>query len=259
MDNREKGYTLWKKGLKYKEIADKLGVPESTVKSWATRYWKNGKVASEKVASKSKKVATSDATPDHKRTRGGQKGNVNAVGKKDGAPIGNQNAFKHGGYSAILFDTLDEQEKSLIGQMDPNAEQMIVDEIYLLTIRERRILHRINDYKEKPAYVSSAVKTEQRRSFDSPHDEELYRNKIRGEVEAGERMPGSEFRLQTISESSYSIVLKLEEALTRCQSQKQRAIDILDKIRKSHSSNSVSLADDWIAGVLESMEEPDDD
>ena len=62
MDNRDKGYTLWKKGLKYKEIAETLGVPESTVKSWATRYWKKGKVASEKVASKKKKVATEDAT-----------------------------------------------------------------------------------------------------------------------------------------------------------------------------------------------------
>lgn len=56
MDNRDKGYTLFKKGLKYKEIAEKLGVPESTVKSWATRYWKKGKVASEKVASKKKKL-----------------------------------------------------------------------------------------------------------------------------------------------------------------------------------------------------------
>ena len=62
MDNRDKGYTLFKKGLKYKEIAEKLGVPESTVKSWATRYWKKGKVASEKVATKKKKVATEDAT-----------------------------------------------------------------------------------------------------------------------------------------------------------------------------------------------------
>ncbi|TQX71331.1 RNA polymerase sigma factor, partial [Clostridioides difficile] len=28
------------KGLKYKEIAEKYNVSLSTVKSWATRYWK---------------------------------------------------------------------------------------------------------------------------------------------------------------------------------------------------------------------------
>lgn len=33
-----------------------------------------------------------------KRKRGGQPGNKNAVGNRGGAPYGNQNAVKHGGY-----------------------------------------------------------------------------------------------------------------------------------------------------------------
>lgn len=260
MDNRDKGYTLFKKGLKYKEIAEKLGVPESTVKSWATRYWKKGKVASEKVASKKKKVATEDATGPPKKSRGAPPGNVNSVGNKGGAaPPGNQNNFKHGGYAAILFDTLDEKEQSLIGQMEPNEEQMLVDEINLLTVRERRIMQRIQEYQKAPVAISSTVRTEHKRAFDSPEDEQLYNERIQEKIDAKERLPGREYTTHTTTEASYSIVLKLEEALTRCQAQKQRAIDSLNKIRQSQGSKGGALADDWIAGVLESMEEAEDD
>lgn len=54
----------WESGMKYKQIAEKHGVSLSTVKSWATRYWKNAGLqpTSEKVATKKKlqpkKVAT---------------------------------------------------------------------------------------------------------------------------------------------------------------------------------------------------------
>lgn len=259
MDNRDKGYTLWKKGLKYKEIADKLGVPESTVRSWATRYWKKGKVATEKVASKKKKVATDDATKPPGRTRGGQPGNVNSVGNKGGAPLGNQNDFKHGGYATILFDTLDEIEHSMINQMQPDEEQLLIDEINLLTVRERRIMQRIQEYQKAPVAISSTVRTEHKRAFDSPEDEQLYNERIQEKIDARERLPGREYTTHTTTEASYSIVLKLEEALTRCQAQKQRAIDSLNKIRQSKGSKGGALADDWIAGVLESMEEADDD
>lgn len=231
MDNRDKGYTLFKKGLKYKEIAEKLGVPESTVKSWATRYWKKGKVASEKVASKKKKVATEDATSTTPKPRGAPKGNANGVGNKGGAPPGNQNAVTHGGYSAILFDTLDETEHSMINQMQSNEEQLLVDEINLLTVRERRIMQRIQEYQKTPVAISSTVRTEHKRVFDSPEDEQIYNERIQEKIDAGERLPGREYTTHTTTEASYSIVLKLEEALTRCQAQKQRTIDTLNKIR----------------------------
>ena len=238
MDNRDKGYTLFKKGLKYKEIAEKLGVPESTVKSWATRYWKKGKVASEKVASKKKKVATEDATSTTPKPRGAPKGNANGVGNKGGAPPGNQNAVTHGGYSAILFDTLDETEHSMINQMQPNEEQLLVDEINLLTVRERRIMQRIQEYQTAPVAISSTVRTEHKRAFDSPEDEQLYNERIQEKIDAKERLPGREYTTHTTTEASYSIVLKLEGALTRCQAQKQRAIDSLYKLREERRANN---------------------
>ena len=56
MDKKQQAFEDWKKGLKYKEIADKYGISLSTVKSWAVRYWKKNEI--EKVATNNKKVAT---------------------------------------------------------------------------------------------------------------------------------------------------------------------------------------------------------
>lgn len=173
--------------------------------------------------------------------------------------MGNQNDFKHGGYATILFDTLDEIEHSMINQMQPDEEQLLIDEINLLTVRERRIMQRIQEYQKAPVAISSTVRTEHKRAFDSPEDEQLYNERIQEKIDARERLPGREYTTHTTTEASYSIVLKLEEALTRCQAQKQRAIDSLNKIRQSKGSKGGALADDWIAGVLESMEEADDD
>lgn len=56
MSARDDARKDWESGMKYKAIAEKYKVSESTIKSWASRYWKNN---SEKVATKRKKVATS--------------------------------------------------------------------------------------------------------------------------------------------------------------------------------------------------------
>lgn len=58
---REQAFRDYQEGMKYKEIAEKYGVSLSTVKSWASRYWK--KVATLKKKScnqKGKKVATKE-------------------------------------------------------------------------------------------------------------------------------------------------------------------------------------------------------
>lgn len=223
MDNREKGYTLFKKGLKYKEIAEKLCVSESAVKNWANRYWKNKKAAV--------LAATKDAATPNAKSRGAPHGNVNAVGNKGGAPPRNQNAFKHGGYAAILFDQLDGQEQALIEQMTTDEEQMLIDEINLLTVRERRFMQRIQQAQESPLSAASSVRIEHKREFDTPEDEALYHERIQEKIDEGKQLPGCEYTAHTTTEASYSIVLKLEETLTRCQAQKLRAIDTLNKIR----------------------------
>lgn len=52
MGTRDKAYNDYMRGMKYKDIAEKYNVSVSTVKSWASRYWKvadeNNKVADRK-------------------------------------------------------------------------------------------------------------------------------------------------------------------------------------------------------------------
>ena len=69
MSVRDEAKADWMRGMKYKDIAQKYNIKESTVKSWATRYWKTDRVVSgqKKVAKKvanSKKVATLNKTID---------------------------------------------------------------------------------------------------------------------------------------------------------------------------------------------------
>ena len=238
MDNREKGYTLFKKGLKNKEIAEKLGVSESAVKNWANRYWKNKKAAS--------LATTKDAATPHAKSRGAPRGNVNAVGNKGGAPPRNQNAFKHGGYAAILFEQLDGQEQALIEQMTTDEEQMLIDEINLLTVRERRFMQRIQQAQESPLGAAGSVRIEHKREFDTPEDEALYHERIQEKIDEGKQLPGREYTTHTTTEASYSIVLKLEEALTQCQAQKQRAIDTLNKIRMAKGDGKTRDIEDML-------------
>lgn len=88
----DEAFALYRQGLKLKEIAEKLDLPEGTVRSWKNRH-KWGATLQNEDCNVAKK-------------KGGQPGNKNAVGK--GAPKENTNALKHGLFSKYLpKDSLD--------------------------------------------------------------------------------------------------------------------------------------------------------
>lgn len=241
MDNREKGYTLFKKGLKYREIAEKLGVPESTVKSWATRYWKNEKVASKKVATKKEKVATEDATGKKKNRGGAPKGNVNAVGKTTGAPPGNKYAEKHGGYSRITLASLSEEEAEFLEEVGAtdDEEAMLEHEIKLLTIRIARLMKQISaDKYSKGLYVDSVETSETKRRFRTPEDEAEYYRLVQDEIDEGKRKPGEQYKVYTHTKNADDFILSVHEAINRAQALRQRCLDSLAKLREEKRANN---------------------
>ena len=71
------------------------------------------------------------------------KGNKNAVGNRGGAPKGNTNALKHGGYAKIFWEDLTPEENSMVRTMPTEPEELLFDQIKLLTVREYRIMRRI--------------------------------------------------------------------------------------------------------------------
>lgn len=230
--------TLYKKGMKYKEIAEKIGVPLNTVKSWATRYWKDGKVATKAKPATKPEVATSP------RKAGAPKGNVNAVGNKGGAPFGNTNAMKHGGYSTIWASSLTEAEREALEELeDADEETILVEEIRLLTIREARIMKRIKELTEKekksPMMAASISTSQDRRDFKrldgdkerEDQDKELYIERQDEKIQAGKILPGNLTHVSTISESTYQVIHRLEVLLTDVQRQKTKAASMLANLR----------------------------
>lgn len=210
----------YKKGAKPKELSEKYGVSVNTVKSWINRHKSKNPPA--------EPGASSAPAP---RKPGAPLGNTNAVGY--GAPVGNTNALKHGGYSKILWDTLDEEEKQMLGEMDFDGEQLLIDEISLLSVRERRIMKSIQKHKEAKGgqAVSAVVRSEERREFSNEEERRIYEERMQAKVDSGEVLPGRSYRLTTTTEATYDIIHRLEEALTRCQAQKQKCIESLNKLR----------------------------
>lgn len=164
METRDKAFTLYKKGMGCTEISKKLGVSLNTVKSWKKRYWDAQKGAPKKRTSSHPKGASSKcaqqdpaAQPEKRPNRGGApKGNVNAVGNHGGAPPGNQNALKHGGWSAVMFGAFSEENQKAIQDCtkDVDAEDLLIQELQLLTAREAFLLQRITAAQEKKQHMS---------------------------------------------------------------------------------------------------------
>ncbi len=203
METRDKAFTLYKKGMGCTEIAKKLGVSLNTVKSWKKRYWDAQKGAPKKRTSPHPKGASSKRTPkapqDGKPKPGAPPGNVNAVGNHGGAPPGNQNALKHGGWSAVMFGAFSEENQKAIQDCtkDVDAEDLLIQELQLLTAREAFLLQRISAVQEKKQHIQSVHTSKSSRSFTrldedkekEAHDKEVYIERIDAKVSREERLP----------------------------------------------------------------------
>lgn len=191
------------------------------------------------------------------RKRGGQPGNKNAVGNSGGgAPLGNQNALQHGGYSAVLPETLTDEEIAMLNEMPLDPQTLLMDEIKLLTVRERRIMQRIRSLEAQRQVLRSVVRYEEKREFSSQRERDEYERIVREKVEHGKRLPGRPYHLTSTSEASSILIYQLETALTHCQEQKRRCIDSFIKIRGLDTTLPVvELVGDWINAVFAADQE----
>lgn len=233
-------------GMSYKDIADKYNISESAVKSWASRYWnKDNKIKAERKKAKyrnrnEKKVANEKenkkvAKSRKKKKKGAPKGNINALGS--GAPKGNHNALKHGGYSSIYWDTLDETEKAMLEeQAEDDEETQLKNQIALYTVRERRLLQAIRNMKERAS---------------ASDDVEVY-SSVSLSKENNKLTP-------TMASKNYEkieiAVLRLERELSSIQRNKTGAINALINLRTISGENKDELLDDFLTAVIDDEEE----
>ena len=200
----EEARRLFDSGMKLIEISEKLGVPEGTVRSWKNRYnWNNATLQKKK-----RNVA---------KKKGGQPGNKNAEGHGGTGPPGNKNAVKTGEFEALFFDTLDSDEQKLIQTIQPDKEQLLLQEIQLLTVRERRMLKRIDQLRV----------LEERESAAGPDEEHIPSGMSVTEFTFGTEK--GKFTELKKYEGILGQIQSVEDALTRVQSRRQKAIETLHK------------------------------
>lgn len=245
-DRIKEAEKLFNDGLAMVEIAKKLGVSDGTVRSWKNRHkWGKNEECN---------VAKENATL--QKRRGGQIGNKGNVNAKP------PDVTKHGGYSKVYWDTLDEDEQELIDSMPKDEEQLLIEQIQLFSVRERRIMLAINKYRksDSPVAFTFSQKSERKRSFDNDEDREEYERRINKKVDAGDRLPGNEFSVFTQTDNKDQIIARLEAELSNVQSKKTKAIEALSKIHLERhklqgdtSGNDVVRA--WTEKVLATRKE----
>lgn len=204
--NRDKAKELWIKSGRtrlLKDIAEELNVSEEQVRKWKNQdRWD--------------KVTLPNDNSNATKQKGGQLGNKNAAGNKGGAPPRhNKNALKTGEFETLFFDTLNQEEKELLEVIPQDKEQLLLQEIQLLTVREHRMLKRIQLLKETECekYTSGDVKI----------PTGMMVTRYATGHERGEWTDLKEY------EGILSQVQTIEDALTRVQARKQKAIDSLHK------------------------------
>lgn len=180
----EKDYIL---GLKYKEIQEKYNITNSQLIYLIQKNnWK-------RKSNRSKVM----------------KNNKNAKGNKGGgAPSNNKNAVTTGEYETLFSSFFSEEENTIYTYNNfDNTEKELLHEIKLLTIRESRMLSRIQQLQKGSDMTIIALQK-------TKNDDET--------------------TIQTKANNKIAEIQKIEESLTRIQKTKGNYIAKLDKFRKEN-------------------------
>lgn len=253
----ERLYLESKGNLKLVEIAEKLKLPDNKIRKWKSLDGWEAKL--HPAAGKNSKKKQVERSTSEKGSvppkRGAPKGNKNAKGAS-GNPAPKK-PVKHGGYTPVFMDALDEDEQELVGGVPEDEETLLIEQIQLFSIRERRILKAINKYRGQNGEVAVADVTrfEEKRTFKDKEEEAEYDRRQQEKVDNGDRLPGKSYNIQTHTSNKDLIIARLEQELSTVQSKKTKAIEALSKIRLEKAKIEQETAgsdavDDWISAVL---------
>lgn len=156
-----------------------------------------------------------------------QKGNKNAKGNKGGhAPHNNKNAVVTGEYENIFSGVLDDEEQGILSSSDIGTKETLLGELKILTVRERRMLGRIKELKDK--HKDMVITKMQKNGEDN----------------------------STEAQNILFLIGKIEDGLTRVQESKRRMLDLLYKIECDNGAivekpNEIALKQN--VNILESI------
>ncbi len=264
---RDSAKKLWLdsgKTMLLKDIAEQLGVSETLVRKWkCTDKWEvegngnvtdsignvtnrkkksNGNVTNKRGAPKGNNNAVGHGAPignQNAAGHGAPPGNNNAAGNNGGAPPGNKNAVTTGEFERIFLDCLTEEEQQIYCGINTDTLAQVNEDIRLLTIRERRMMARIqnlmNGLSEKERKVLHELVTTK---IPVPiHDEKTATTKT-------VYVSKSDLTITEVTETEYrkiDDIIKLEEALTRVQDKKTRQLALKHSIESDKKNDAERL------------------
>lgn len=233
--NREKAELMYVESggkIPLVEIASTLGIPEGTVRSWKNRYKWDSFLNNKEDATLQKEKRN---VAKKKNKGGAPKGNKNAVGNKGGgAPKGNKNRLTTGEFESIFFSSLSEEENALIEAVDIDKYNLLKHELQLLTVREYRMMKKIEKIKTSTKGLN--IKDVTKRKLESknvPYTPDIDIDSSDEEVPEKKKYKYIEEETTTHTISDFELLYKLEEALTRIQARKIVCINLLAKMEES--------------------------
>lgn len=207
--NRDKAFELWLESGKsrtIKNISEELGVSENQVRKWKNQdNWENREALPNVTISNGNNAQTNGNVTNQskpaKRKRGGQKGN--------------QNRYEHGLYANPTMDMIPRQELERLQRMDfEDEESIIIDEIILLTSRERQLLESIQKYQDQKNGLSLDGVT---------------RRVVENEGARDSR--SKQVETTTRTRDVFDVIQKLQAELTKVQKEKRQYLSELRILR----------------------------
>lgn len=223
--NRDKAFEIWKEhsgNITNREIAQILNEDEKKIAVWKQRDKWNVVQHSNDCCTTKK----AGAPPGNKNAagHGAPVGNKNAVGNNGGPPKKNKNAVTTGEFETIWLDCLTDDEQAMYEKIDTDELIQTEEAIRLLTLRERRMLKRIQDLMSG---LSEKARSVFMVSKDKKEIIQVYDEKTSKMREISVNKPV--MAIESISETEcrkIDDILKLEEALTRIQDKKTKQLQL---------------------------------
>lgn len=207
--NRDKAFELWLESGKnrtIKDISEELGVSENQVRKWKNQdNWENREALPNVTISNGNTARTNGNVTNQskpaKRKRGGQKGN--------------KNRYEHGLYANPTMDMIPQKELERLQRMDfEDEESIIIDEIILLTSRERQLLESIQRYQDQKNGLSLDGVT---------------RRVVENEGARDSR--SKQVETTTRTRDVFDVIQKLQAELTKVQKEKRQYLSELRILR----------------------------
>lgn len=197
-----KAEAMYRKGMKLIDIAQKLGVPPSTVRRWKSTYQWDGN---------SKKKENERSESENERSE------ITNKPQKGGQP-GNTNALKNGAYATEYWKNTSPEENDMLEDMPIDEEIQLIEGLKLATLREKRSMELLDRYRVLLEYSPDGMVLKEEVNT-------LIKNMTSKKVCLNQQLSTQQTKVDAAEQ-----IQIIEKELTKIQRVKVKIIDSLSKL-----------------------------